>query len=69
MDDPAVGRMVPRKGVDNAIRAFARLQARHGISARLLIVGGETAPARSANDAGVGKAGAIGRLPKECVTM
>lgn len=37
-----LGRMVPRKGVDNVIQALARLRARHGIVARLLIVGGET---------------------------
>ena len=37
-----LGRMVPRKGVDNVIRAIARLRARHRIAARLLIVGGET---------------------------
>ncbi len=35
-----LGRMVPRKGVDTAIRAVARLEAEHGIRARLLIVGG-----------------------------
>lgn len=37
-----LGRMVPRKGVDNAIRALAALDRDHGISARLLIVGGES---------------------------
>jgi len=37
-----LGRMVPRKGVDNVIRALARLRASRGISARLLIVGGES---------------------------
>jgi D-inositol-3-phosphate glycosyltransferase len=37
-----LGRMVPRKGVDNVIQALGRLRERHGISARLLIVGGET---------------------------
>ncbi len=36
-----LGRMVPRKGVDNVIRALAVLQRDHGIDARLLIVGGE----------------------------
>jgi D-inositol-3-phosphate glycosyltransferase len=36
-----LGRMVPRKGVDTTIRGFARLVHRHGIAARLLIVGGE----------------------------
>ncbi len=35
-----LGRMVPRKGVDNVIRGFARLAHAHGIEAYLLIVGG-----------------------------
>ncbi len=38
-----LGRMVPRKGVDNVIRGFARLREDHGIDARLVIVGGESA--------------------------
>jgi glycosyltransferase involved in cell wall biosynthesis len=37
-----LGRMVPRKGVDNVIRAMARLRRDRGIAARLLVVGGET---------------------------
>ncbi|HVW37546.1 MAG TPA: glycosyltransferase family 1 protein [Pirellulales bacterium] len=37
-----VGRMAPRKGVDDAIVAFARLQKRHRIVARMIVVGGET---------------------------
>jgi histidinol-phosphate phosphatase family protein len=36
-----LGRMVPRKGVDNVIRGVARLRRDHGIAARLLVVGGE----------------------------
>lgn len=43
-DEPLIlqlGRMVPRKGVDNVIRAFAHLQKDHSIAARLLVVGGE----------------------------
>ena len=36
-----VGRLVPRKGLDNAIRGLAIL-ARHGIRARLIIVGGNS---------------------------
>lgn len=35
-----LGRMVPRKGVDNVVRGFARLVNEHGFQARLLIVGG-----------------------------
>ncbi|MDB5350188.1 MAG: hypothetical protein JWN86_1435 [Planctomycetota bacterium] len=37
-----LGRMVPRKGVDNVIRGLARLRHTHGIAARLLVVGGES---------------------------
>ncbi|ANQ84996.1 glycosyltransferase family 4 protein [Azoarcus olearius] len=38
-----LGRMVPRKGIDNVIRAVGELRRRHGVAARLLVVGGETA--------------------------
>ena len=38
-----LGRMVPRKGVDNVIRALSRLRDDHAIRARLLVVGGESA--------------------------
>ena len=45
-DEPLVlqlGRMVPRKGVDTAIEAFARLVERHAWDrGRLLVVGGES---------------------------
>lgn len=37
-----LGRMVPRKGIDTVIHALARLQRRHGIAARLVVVGGES---------------------------
>jgi glycosyltransferase involved in cell wall biosynthesis len=37
-----LGRMVPRKGVDNVIRALAILRNRCGINARLCVVGGNT---------------------------
>jgi len=37
-----LGRLVPRKGVDNAILGFARLVHEHGTPARLVIVGGDT---------------------------
>lgn len=37
-----VGRMVPRKGVDNVVRGFARLIRERGVKARLVIVGGES---------------------------
>jgi glycosyltransferase involved in cell wall biosynthesis len=36
-----LGRMVPRKGVDNVIRGLARLWRTRGMAARLLVVGGE----------------------------
>lgn len=36
-----LGRMVPRKGVDNVVKALARLKFKHGIKARLLVVGGD----------------------------
>lgn len=36
-----LGRMVPRKGVDNVIRAFARLRG-GGVRAHLVVVGGES---------------------------
>jgi len=36
-----LGRIVPRKGIDNVIRGIARLRDRYGIQAKLLIVGGD----------------------------
>ena len=37
-----LGRMVPRKGVDNVIRGVAALKHRHGRRAKLFVVGGAT---------------------------
>lgn len=37
-----LGRLVPRKGIDNVIRGVAELRRRHGIKSTLLIVGGES---------------------------
>lgn len=37
-----LGRMVPRKGIDNVIRALALLRRRSGIDAHLYVVGGNT---------------------------
>jgi phosphoheptose isomerase/glycosyltransferase involved in cell wall biosynthesis len=51
-----LGRLVPRKGVDTAIRGLARLRDEHGIAARLLIVGGD------ANDPDARVTPEIGRL-------
>jgi len=37
-----VGRMLPRKGIDNLLHAFAQIVHRTSVPTRLLIVGGET---------------------------
>ncbi|MBA4142502.1 MAG: glycosyltransferase [Nitrosospira sp.] len=37
-----VGRMVPRKGVDNVIKAVAYMRREHNVRTRLLVVGGES---------------------------
>jgi len=37
-----IGRMLPRKGIDNLLQAFSRLARHSGVPMRLLIVGGET---------------------------
>jgi glycosyltransferase involved in cell wall biosynthesis len=37
-----LGRIVPRKRIDTAIKGYAHLRKRHGIQARLVVVGGET---------------------------
>lgn len=37
-----LGRIVPRKGVDTAIRGFARMVKQHHIPGRLIVVGGES---------------------------
>lgn len=51
-----LGRLVPRKGIDNVIRAVAELKRSHGITARLLVVGGES------DDPDPGLTPEIGRL-------
>ncbi len=40
-----LGRIVPRKGVDNVLQAMAVLRDAHGVSGELLVVGGEAARA------------------------
>lgn len=50
-----LGRMVPRKGVDNVVRALAMLKVEHGICARLLVVGGNTAEPDPQATAEIGK--------------
>jgi D-inositol-3-phosphate glycosyltransferase len=37
-----IGRMVPRKGIETVLRGFSRMVKDYGLSARLLLVGGET---------------------------
>ncbi|AOZ10605.1 glycosyltransferase family 4 protein [Cupriavidus malaysiensis] len=37
-----LGRLVPRKGIDNVVRALARMRQRDGLPARLYIVGGNS---------------------------
>src|SRR5512138_1744998 len=37
-----LGRMVPRKGVETAIRGFAQMVKKQNIAARMLVVGGES---------------------------
>jgi D-inositol-3-phosphate glycosyltransferase len=54
-----LGRMVPRKGVDNVVRAIARLRRGHGLSARLLVVGGESATPDPALTPEIGRLAAI----------
>jgi D-inositol-3-phosphate glycosyltransferase len=44
-----LGRIVPRKGIDNAIRAMARVK-KTSTAAKLIIVGGETDDENSEND-------------------
>jgi glycosyltransferase involved in cell wall biosynthesis len=44
-----LGRMVPRKGVDNVIESLAVLRDRHGIRTRLLVVGGDAPNGRLQN--------------------
>ncbi|WP_132259786.1 glycosyltransferase family 4 protein [Paucimonas lemoignei] len=50
-----LGRMVPRKGVDNVVRALAAMKSEYGICARLLIVGGNTAEPDPQATAEIGK--------------
>jgi D-inositol-3-phosphate glycosyltransferase len=54
-----LGRMVPRKGVDNVIRGFAHLLQQQPIPARLLIVGGESESADPQLTPEIGRLSAI----------
>jgi hypothetical protein len=54
-----LGRLVPRKGIDNVIRGVAELRRRHGIVARLLIVGGDADQPDPASTPEIGRLAAI----------
>lgn len=54
-----LGRLVPRKGIDNVIRAIGELKRRHGIAARLLVVGGESEQPDAAATPEIGRLAAI----------
>jgi glycosyltransferase involved in cell wall biosynthesis len=54
-----LGRLVPRKGVDNVIRAMAPLVHEHRVRARLLIVGGESEEPSEASTPEIGRLRAI----------
>ncbi len=56
-----LGRMVPRKGVDTAVRAVARLEREHALSVRLLVVGGESAEPDFVATPEIGRLQAIAR--------
>lgn len=56
-----LGRMVPRKGVDNVIRALAHLRKRRAVDARLCIVGGNTRDPFDATTPELARLGAIAR--------
>jgi glycosyltransferase involved in cell wall biosynthesis len=56
-----LGRMVPRKGVDNVIRALSLLRNVHGINARLCVVGGNSREPSEAATPELGRLRAIAR--------
>jgi D-inositol-3-phosphate glycosyltransferase len=63
-DEPVIlhlGRLVRRKGVDNVIRGVSRLVHRHGLAARLLIVGGETTEPDPVTTPEIGRLMAVAR--------
>ena len=64
-DEPVivyVGRMIPRKGVRNLVRAAALLFQQYQLPVRLLLVGGET---RQPDDGATPEIGALRRLARE----
>jgi D-inositol-3-phosphate glycosyltransferase len=61
-DEPVIlqlGRLVPRKGVDCAVRSLGRLRRDHGIAAHLLVVGGESSDPDPELTPEIGRLGAI----------
>lgn len=56
-----LGRLVPRKGIDNVIRGIAELKRSHGIDARLLVVGGESPDPDPTLTPEIGRLAAIAR--------
>ena len=56
-----LGRMVPRKGVETAIRGLARLVGEHDTPARLLVVGGESEEPDPARTPEIGRLQEIAR--------
>jgi hypothetical protein len=58
-----LGRLVPRKGIDNVVRAVGLLKRRHGVQARLLVVGGD---AENAQDCRSPEMARLRTLAHEC---
>jgi glycosyltransferase involved in cell wall biosynthesis len=56
-----LGRMVPRKGVEDVIRALAYLRNTHGVDARLCVVGGNTTDASETATPEIGRLRAVAR--------
>lgn len=66
-----LGRMVPRKGVANVIEALDTLRCKHGMNARLMVVGGESADADPVKTPEIGRLSALAeRLGvADCITF
>lgn len=65
LEEPIIlhlGRLVPRKGVDNVIRAFATLVNEHASKARLLIVGGDGPDADAVRTPEIGRLRSIAAM-------
>jgi D-inositol-3-phosphate glycosyltransferase len=57
-----LGRLVPRKGIDNVIRAVAHLRHEHKVEAKLYVVGGET---REPDPIATPEIGRLGNLARD----